>query len=406
MKRLAMVFLCLALALGAAGCSLRLEKAEPVSRETERLPAPLPQPDPQPEPQPEPEPEPEPTPEQLRLLRARELLADMTLEQTVGQLFFARCPAADGAALMERCQPGGYLLFKRDVQDSAGGWLTGEAFTARLEEYRRAAAVAPFFGVDEEGGTVTRASQNPNLFPGGKCLSPQKLYAQGGLEAISKDAQYKSEILLQYGINVNFAPVADVTTDPGDFMYDRAFGGDAAATADYVRTVVAAMDSCGMGAVLKHFPGYGNNRDTHTAAVVDNRPREQFTESDLLPFSAGMEWDNAAVLVSHNIVTCMDESLPASLSPAVYRVLREELGFAGVALTDDLAMDAVADYAAGGQAAVLALQAGADMVVSSDLERDLDRVLQAVAEGSLSRDRVEEAALRVLQWKLRLGVLR
>ena len=107
MKRLAMVFLCLALALGAAGCSLRLEKAEPVSRETERLPAPLPQPDPQPEPQPEPEPEPEPTPEQLRLLRARELLADMTLEQTVGQLFFARCPAADGAALMERCQPGG-----------------------------------------------------------------------------------------------------------------------------------------------------------------------------------------------------------------------------------------------------------------------------------------------------------
>lgn len=189
-------------------------------------------------------------------------------------------------------------------------------------------------------------------------------------------------------------------------MYDRAFGGDAAATADYVRTVVAAMDSCGMGAVLKHFPGYGNNRDTHTAAVVDSRPREQFTESDLLPFSAGMEWDNAAVLVSHNIVTCMDESLPASLSPAVYRVLREELGFAGVALTDDLAMDAVADYAAGGQAAVLALQAGADMVVSSDLERDLDRVLQAVAEGSLSRERVEEAALRVLQWKLRLGVLR
>ena len=103
MKRLAMASLRAALALGAAGCSLRLEKAEPVSRETERLPAPLPQP----EPQPEPEPEPEPTPEQLRLIRARELLADMTLEQTVGQLFFARCPAADGAALMERCQPGG-----------------------------------------------------------------------------------------------------------------------------------------------------------------------------------------------------------------------------------------------------------------------------------------------------------
>lgn len=413
MKPYLKIILCILLALGLTGCSLELEQPQAVSRETleaiqsERYPAPQPEPEPVPVPQPEPQPEPEPTEEELRLARAEEILGAMTLQQKVGQVFFARCPgpAADGAALMEQYQLGGYLLFKRDFQDAGGSWLTVEAFTQRLDSYRQAAVIAPFFGVDEEGGTVVRASQNPNLFPAGRFLSPQKLYAQGGFEAISQDAQYKNEKLLQYGINVNFAPVADVTTSAGDFMYDRAFGQDAQATAQYVETVVSQMTAAGVGAVLKHFPGYGSNRDTHTGAVTDTRPLEQFLESDLLPFRAGVEAGSAAVLVSHNIVTCMAPSLPASLSPEVYRILREDLGFTGVALTDDLAMDAVEDYTAGGQAAVLALQAGADMVVSSDFQKETGQVLLAVETGELSLERLEEAVLRVLLWKLELGVI-
>lgn len=406
MKRVLPIVLCLALLL--SGCGLRLEKVENVPRETtgSLQPEPLPQPAPPPRPEPQPEPVPEPTEEELRLLRAQEILDAMTLEQKIGQLFFARCPGPNGGGegLMAQYQLGGYLLFKGDFQDAVGNWLTAEQLTARLESYADAAVIAPFFGVDEEGGTVTRASQNPNLFPE-KLRSPQKLFSEGGLEGISQDSKDKSEKLLQYGITVNFAPVADVTTQSGDFMYPRAFGQDAAATAEYVETVVSAMEQAGMGAVLKHFPGYGSNRDTHTAAVVDERPYAQFSESDFLPFQTGMTHKNAAVLVSHNIVNALDDTLPASLSPAAYRVLREELGFTGVALTDDLIMDAVSAYAADGRAAVMAIQAGADMVVSSDFEKEIAQVVLALENDELTVERIEQSVLRVLQWKLLLGVI-
>ena len=409
MKRLLSLALCLTLLL--SGCGLRLEKVENVPRETTEptLPAPEPAPLPQPEPEPEPEPEPapQPTEEELRLQRVREILDTMTLEQKIGQLFFAGCPGpnGDGEGLMAQYQLGGYLLFKRDFQDAAGNWLTAAQLTARLEGYADAAVIPPLFGVDEEGGTVVRASQNPNLFPEGRLKSPQKLYAEGGFEAIMQDALYKSDKLLQYGINVNFAPVADVTENSGDFMYPRAFGQDAAATAEYVETAVSAMEQAGMGAVLKHFPGYGSNRDTHTAAVVDDRPYAQFAESDLLPFQAGMTHENAAVLVSHNIVKAMDDTLPASLSPAVYRILREELGFDGVALTDDLVMDAVSAYTADGKAAVMALQAGADMIVSPDFAKEIPQVVLALESGELTEERIEQSVLRILRWKLALGVI-
>lgn len=402
-KRLVLLLLCAALLTGTAACGLRLEKVQPVSRETETEEPAVSAPDPEPAP----EPEPEPTPEELLQARAEELLSQLTLEQLVGQVFFARCPgpSGDGVALMEQYQLGGYLLFKRDFQDADGGWLTGEQLTAQLAAYTDAAAVPPLFGVDEEGGTVTRASQNPNLFPEGKAKSPQSLYSSGGLTAISEDASYKSGVLLQYGITVNFAPVADVTTDPTAFLYDRAFGQDAAATAEYVQTVLSAMEQAGMGAVIKHFPGYGSNGDTHTAVVTDTRPLAELLENDLLPFRTGTAYANAAVLVSHNIVTALDDALPASLSPAAYTLLREEVGFDGVALTDDLSMDALAQYVSDGRAAVMALQAGADMVLTSDVEQDVTAVFLALEEGTLSRDRVEEAALRVLKWKLTLGLV-
>ena len=161
-------------------------------------------------------------------------------------------------------------------------------------------------------------------------------------------------------------------------MYDRAFGQDAQATADYVTAVVEEMERAGIGSVLKHFPGYGSNGDTHTATVIDRRTREQLDECDLVPFAAGIRAGATAVLVSHNIVECMDDTLPASLSPEVHRVLREELGFDGLILTDDLAMDAVKDDTENGSAAVLALQAGNDMVVTSDPAGDIAAVRQAL----------------------------
>ena len=206
---------------------------------------------------------------------------------------------------------------------------------------------------------------------------------------------------------MNLAPVADVSTDPADFIYDRALGQDTQATADYVTDVVTAMRDCGIGSVLKHFPGYGSNVDTHTGIAVDQRPLEQFESADFLPFSAGMAAGDGttAVLVSHNIMTAVDESLPASLSPAVHDLLRDELGFDGVVMTDDLAMDAVAAYSTDGAVAVMALQAGNDLIITTDYRTQIPKVLEALESGALSEETIDTACRRVLTWKQNLGLL-
>ena len=242
------------------------------------------------------------------------------------------------------------------------------------------------------------------------------------MDLILQDAHQKSMTLLDLGVNVNFAPVADVSTDPADFIYARSFGQDAQATAGYVAQVVGVMEEEHIGSVLKHFPGYGNNVDTHTGIALDQRPYETFQTADFLPFQAGIQAgaeaayaveltksacaDGAdAVLVSHNIAASMDESLPASLSPTVHQILREALGFDGVVLTDDLAMDAVMEYAQNGSAAVLAIQAGNDMVVTTDFQTQIPQVIHAVQSGVIAESQIDQAVTRVLNWKYELGLL-
>ena len=352
----------------------------------------------------DPEPTPEEIAEQERLAaeKAREerlqgLLDSMTLEEKVGQLFFVRCPEENAVEDISTYHLGGYLLFGRDYKNGEA-WLTKEQFTEKIQSYQDAAEIPLFIGSDEEGGTVTRASRNPNLFSE-TFKSPQAIYSTGGMEALAQDALDKSLALRALGINVNFAPVCDVSTDPKDFIYDRTLGQDANMTADYVRLVVPAMTEGGTLPVLKHFPGYGNNADTHTGIAVDQRPMETFETADLLPFKAGIEAGTPFVLVSHNIVNCMDPDLPASLSPAVHKILREECGFDGIAITDDLAMDAVKAYAKDGAVAVMALQAGNDMVVTTDYRTQIPAVIAAVQEGKLDESLIDNACLRVLRCK-------
>lgn len=327
----------------------------------------------------------------------------MTVEEKVGQLFFVRCPEVNAAADVKDFHLGGLLLFGRDFKDK-----DAETVTNNIESYQRAARsdfpLPLLVGVDEEGGSVVRISSNRNLWDH-TFASPQKLYGEGGIDRVREDAAEKCRMLMTYGVNVNFAPVADVSTDPGDFIYKRALGQDAQTTAAYTQAVVAEMTEGGVGAVLKHFPGYGNNADTHTGIAVDQRSYEQFVKEDFLPFSSGMAAGSAAVLVSHNIVTCMDDALPASLSPEVHRVLREELGFDGVVLTDDLAMGAIDQYTAEGSAAVLAILAGNDMVVTTDYHRQIPQVIAAVETGDIPMEVIDAALGRVIGWKYDLGLI-
>ncbi len=338
----------------------------------------------------------------------RAYLDGMTLEEKVGQLFFVQCPATDAAEKIAQYHLGGVLLFTRDFKDANENWLTKEQLVDKLQSYQESAqkdsGIPLFIGSDEEGGTVTRASRNPNLFPA-KLPSPQKLYKAGGLKGLLTETLQYNDQLLTLGINVNFAPVCDVSTDPADFIYERSFGQNAAETMAYAAGMVEVMNRAGVGCVLKHFPGYGNNVDTHTGIAVDERPLETFRNSDFLPFQGGIKAGAPFVLVSHNIVTCMDADYPASLSPAVHEILRGELGFDGVVLTDDLTMDAVKAYAENGNVATMALLAGNDMIVTADFETQIAQVLTAVERGILPMETVDAAVTRVLTAKLQLGLL-
>ena len=340
-----------------------------------------------------PEPPPEPDPAEV-------YVDGLTLEQQVAQLFFARCPDVDAADLAAQYDIGGYILFGRDFEGQ-----TPESVTQTIQSYQDAAATPMLIGVDEEGGTVTRVSLYSAFRAAGRFQSPQALFAEDGLQRIEEDTVEKDALLASLGINVNLAPVCDVSTDPADFINARAFGQDAQATSEYVRTVVQQMKTDDMGMVLKHFPGYGSNVDTHTGIAQDTRPIEQFRQSDFLPFAAGIETGAQAILVCHNIVACMDDTLPASLSPAVHDVLRDELGFDGVVMTDDLVMQAITDYTGDADAAVLAVQAGNDMLISSDFVTQYNAVLAAVEDGTITADRIRESAMRVVHWKIELGLI-
>ena len=342
---------------------------------------------------------PEPTPEPPKPDPAEVYADSLTLEQQVAQLFFARCPDVNAVELAAQYDIGGYILFGRDFENQ-----TPESLRETIASYQQAAATPMLIGVDEEGGTVVRASAFPS-FRDSRFQSPQSLFAEGGLERIASDTEEKDALLASLGVNVNLAPVCDVSTDPADFIYDRAFGQDAQATSEYVRTVVEQMNTDGMGMVLKHFPGYGSNTDTHTGIAQDDRPLEQFRASDFLPFAAGIDSGAQAVLVCHNIVACMDDSLPASLSPAVHDILRDELGFDGVVMTDDLVMQAITDYTGDADAAVLAVQAGNDMLISSDFVTQYNAVLAAVQDGTISETTIRDAAVRVVRWKIELGLI-
>ena len=326
------------------------------------------------------------------------LLDTMTLAQKVGQMFLARCPEEYAPELASQYQLGGYLLFARDFEDRSH-----EQVADIIAGYQSAVSIPMFIAVDEEGGTVNRVSRNPLLRPE-PFASPQDLYRQGGLERIVEDTKEKCSLLSGLGVNLNLAPVCDLSQDPDDFIYDRSFGQDARHTAAYVREVVQTMTRSRMGSALKHFPGYGGNVDTHTGIAYDHRPCETFQSEDFLPFRAGIESGAGMVLVSHNVVVCMDDRLPASLSPEVHRVLREELGFGGVILTDDLVMDGAGEFGSAEEIAVLAVQAGNDLLCSSEFELQIPAVLDAVRSGEIPMEQIDRSVLRILRLKQSLGL--
>ena len=329
----------------------------------------------------------------------RQMISDMSLEQRVGQLFLARCNAETAAMDVQQYHLGGLVLFGNDFENQ-----TPDSMAQTISGYQNAAEKPLLIAVDEEGGDVTRISQF-SAFRDKRFSSLRKRYGQGGLEAVLTEEEEKCRLLSDLGINVNLGPVCDISTDPDAFMYSRSLGQDAQTTAEVTASTVNLMNAFSIGSVLKHFPGYGNNADTHTGIAVDSRPLESLKENDLIPFTAGIQAGCGAVMVGHIIVEALDPDYPASLSPAVHRYLREELGYSGVIMTDDLVMQAITDQYGAGEAAVMAVLAGNDLLCSTEYAVQYEAVLQAVLDGRIDIDVLNSAVRNVLEWKIHLGLL-
>lgn len=329
----------------------------------------------------------------------RQMISDMSLEQRVGQLFLARCNAETAIQDIQQYHLGGLVLFGEDFENQSM-----ESMRQTIAAYQAAAEKPLLIAVDEEGGDVTRISRF-SAFREKRFSSLRTRYDLGGLEAVLTEEEEKCLLLSDLGINVNLGPVCDITTDPAAFMYTRSLGQDAQSTAEVTADIVNLMRDFRVGSVLKHFPGYGNNADTHTGIAVDSRPLSDFESQDFLPFSAGIQAGCGGILVGHILVEALDPELPASLSPAVHRYLRETLGFTGVIMTDDLVMQAITDQFGAGEAAVMAVLAGNDLLCSTEYAAQYEAVLQAVLDGRIDIDVLNSAVRNVLEWKISLGLL-
>lgn len=343
--------------------------------------------------------------------QANHIMEGMTLEEKVGQLFLLHYPGdgsgtvAQAQSLIEKYHPGGYLVFAAMFQNS-----NPTAVRQKIADTQASSDIPLLFSVDEEGGIAASGNRVVRIskysqYGHAEFQSPQELKAAGGLSAVVSDSKDKAAFLKDLGLNVNHAPVADVSA-PGGMMYGRTWGGDGVETAEYVETLIKAYDGTGVGTTMKHFPGYGaTSADTHNGFAINDLTKDEFDHNDLLPFYAGIAAGGQSVMVTHNTINCLDTENPASLSPAVYNLLREEMGFDGVAMTDDLAMGAITNFTGAGQASLRALQAGADMAMTSTPDSDIPTVLTAVKNGSLSLSEVEEKCRRILCWKIELGLI-
>lgn len=337
--------------------------------------------------------------EDIQLKKAKELLSNMTLEEKVGQMFLIRCNRITALEDINKYKVAGFILFDENIQGESK-----ESLSAKIKSYQENSSINMIIAIDEEGGIVNRLSWYPE-FRAVPFYSPQDLYNEGGYPLIISDTKEKAELLTSIGINMNLAPVCDISTDPNDYIYPRTFGKNAEETATYVKTVVETMKENKIGSTLKHFPGYGSNLDTHSGISVDNRSYDNFVNNDFIPFKSGIDAGADSILVSHNIISSIDENLPASLSKNVHDIIRNDLGFNGVIMTDDLQMSAIKEYIGEVNSAIFAVNAGNDLIISSDYNIQIPTVIEAVKNGDIKEEVIDSAVLRVLKLKLNLGII-
>ena len=320
-----------------------------------------------------------------------EILNGMTLEEKIGQLLLVRLPYYNKINTIQLYHVGGYLLFRRDIN-----YKTKEELKNEINEYQLNSKIPLYIAIDEEGGSVSRLSYS-DIYPDA-FLSPQQLYNIGGYEKIKEDAISKTNLLGELGINLNLAPVADMTTNPNSYMYNRSFGKGKEETSIYIKTVASTQDN-NVSYVLKHFPGYGDNVDTHLDISVDNRNYDELLNNDFIPFKTGVENGIDAILVSHNIVTNIDDK-PSSISRLMHNILRDKLNFNGIIMTDNLGMNAI-KYYSDNSTYIDAVLAGNNLLIVDDCEEAYNEIYNGVINNIIPEALLDKLVLKNIEFKIK-----
>ncbi len=337
-------------------------------------------------------------------------LQTMTLEQKLWQLFITTPEAITHVNLATRAGEatktalqtypvGGLCYFADNLKEA-------EQVRIMLTNTQAYAAAGLFLCIDEEGGTVSRAGSNPAME-----VTPIKSAAEygaaGDAAVLYADAVKLAQELTSLGFNLNLAPVADLAAEEDNGLGSRAYSSDPDVTASMVAAMVNGLKEGGMLSCLKHFPGYGSaETDSHEDTSISNRTLEELREADWIPFQSGITQGVSFVMLSHLTNKNLSDE-PASLSPKVVDYLRQELGFTGIVLTDAQEMGAIANHYSSGEAAVMAVQAGADMILMpADLQAAYDGLKSAVDAGKLTEERINESVLRILTVKFEQGILK
>ncbi len=397
MKKLERGALCLILILGlvlsACGTSEDVELPSPTA-------------EPAPTATPEPTPEPTPTPDPVQT-QAEALLADMSLHEKVCQLFVVRPEVLTGLSPVtvagEATQqalesyPVGGLIYSVD------NLVTQEQTREMIENTQSYSKIPLIISADEEGGNVGRLMYKL----GTTWVHSMYSYKDEGPETAYQNALTIGTDMVSCLFNTDYAPVADVWTNPANTVIgDRAYSDDFEQAAELVASAVQGFTDAGVVCCVKHFPGHGDTAaDTHEGAAVVDKSLDELRAGELLPFISGIEAGADMVMIGHITVTALDD-VPSTISEAVITgLLREELGWDGVVITDSLDMGALAGYD-NGEVCVRFIEAGGDILLGvPDLGTAVSAVEAAVNEGRLTEQRIDESVLRVLSLKIEHSII-
>ncbi len=355
---------------------------------------------------PEPTPEPMPTPDPVKV-RAEELLSGMTLREKLCQLMIVRpevltgespvTAAGETTRLALETYPVGGLIYSVD------NLVTQEQTREMITNTQSYSKLPLFISADEEGGNVGRLMYKL----GTTWVNSMYSYKDEGADTAYANAKTIGTDMVSCLFNTDFAPVADVWTNPDNTVIgDRAYSDDFEQAAELVASAVRGFTDAGVVCCLKHFPGHGDtSTDTHEGAAVVSKSLDELRAGEFLPFVSGIEAGADMVMIGHITVTSVDPE-PATISKAIITdVLRGELGWDGVVISDSLDMGALAGYD-NGEVCVKFLEAGGDILLGiPDIETALTALEAAVTDGRLTESRIDESVQRVLELKISHGII-